>query len=100
MGAENFHAGTGDGGFTYSSGLSLPTVAVLFPKIDGDGRARRGWVLVTGLQTLACLGLLVGTWHPWAKARLPGRWNRAKRSAATGDLKPPGLLQLCAVCRI
>lgn len=42
---------------TYPRGFSLPTVAVSFPKLDGDGSARRMWVLVTVLQTLACLGL-------------------------------------------
>src|SRR5271154_7076440 len=39
--AEQFLQGTGTLWNTYPRGFSLPTVAVLFPKIDNDGRTRR-----------------------------------------------------------
>jgi hypothetical protein len=90
MKAEQFLQGTGHSGILILEASASLLLQCYFPKIDGDGTTGRGGSWCPGYKFLVCLGFFRGNRAPpWAKARLPGRWNRAKPSAEAGDLKPP-----------
>ena len=86
----------GDSGIFILEASASLLLQWLFPKTDSDGQNKaKGWVLVTGLQTFSLPRFLRGEQGtPWAKARLPGQRNWAKRSAETGDFETPGSLHL------
>jgi hypothetical protein len=68
MKAEQFlqegRGGRRDSGILILEASASLLLQCYFQKLTGNGRTRRRWVLVSGLQTLVCLGFFRGNRAP------------------------------------
>ena len=62
--AEQFLQGTGHRGILILEASASLLLQCYFQKLTMTAETRRVWVLVSGLQTLVCLRVFVGTRHP------------------------------------